>query len=55
VQLRIAGTVTTNESSLFVENGIQPATPSGGGVLFVVAGALKYIGSSGTVTTLGPA
>ena len=31
------------------------ATPSGGGVLYVDAGALKYKGSSGTVTTVGPA
>jgi len=29
--------------------------PTGGGVLYVEAGALKYRGSSGTVTTLGPA
>ncbi len=32
-----------------------PATPTGGGVLYVQAGALKYKGSSGTVTTLGSA
>jgi hypothetical protein len=32
-----------------------PATPSGGGVLYVESGALKYKGSSGTVTTLGSA
>lgn len=31
------------------------STPSGGGVLYVDAGALKYKGSSGTVTTLGNA
>jgi hypothetical protein len=29
--------------------------PTGGGVLYVEAGALKYRGSSGTVTTIGPA
>lgn len=29
--------------------------PTGGGVLYVEAGALKYRGSGGTVTTLGPA
>lgn len=29
--------------------------PTGGGVLFVESGALKYIGSSGTVTTIAPA
>jgi hypothetical protein len=32
-----------------------PATPTGGGVLFVQAGALKYKGSSGTTTTIAPA
>jgi hypothetical protein len=31
------------------------STPTGGGVLYVESGALKYKGSSGTVTTLGPA
>lgn len=31
------------------------ATPTGGGVLFVDAGALKYRGSGGTVTTLATA
>lgn len=30
-------------------------TPVGGGYLFVDAGALKYKGTSGTVTTIGPA
>ena len=32
-----------------------PATPASGGVLYVEAGALKYRGSSGTITTLGAA
>ncbi|MEU5030161.1 hypothetical protein [Streptomyces milbemycinicus] len=32
-----------------------PNTPSGGGVIYVEAGALKYKGSSGTVTTIAPA
>ena len=31
------------------------STPSGGGVLFVESGALKFKGSSGTVTTIAPA
>lgn len=36
--------------------GTNPSTnPTGGGVLYVDAGALKYRGSSGTVTTLGAA
>ena len=33
----------------------EPATPASGGALYVQAGALKYKGSSGTVTLLGPA
>lgn len=33
----------------------DPATPSGGGYLYVKSGALKYIGSSGTITTIAVA
>ena len=40
---------------LLVVNGSQPATPVGGGVVYVEAGALKYKGSGGTVTVLGAA
>jgi len=32
-----------------------PSTPTGGGVLFVSSGALKWIGSSGTITTIAAA
>lgn len=32
-----------------------PGTPSGGGVLYVEGGALKFRGSSGTITTVAPA
>jgi hypothetical protein len=33
-----------------------PSTnPTGGGIIYVQAGALKYLGSGGTVTTLGAA
>jgi hypothetical protein len=36
--------------------GTVPSTnPSGGGVLYVESGALKYLGSSGTLTIIGPA
>jgi hypothetical protein len=35
--------------------GFVPGTPGSGGVMYVEAGALKYKGSSGTVTTLGAA
>lgn len=41
--------------SFFMRNVAVPATPAGGGVLYVEAGALKYKGSSGTITTLGNA
>jgi len=43
--------------SIFVGNcvGTPPSTPSGGGLLYVVNGALTYKGSSGTITTLAVA
>jgi hypothetical protein len=34
---------------------VPTGSPSGGGVLYVENGALKYRGSSGTVTTIAPA
>jgi hypothetical protein len=34
---------------------VPSTNPTGGGVMYVEAGALKYRGASGTVTTLGPA
>lgn len=38
---------------LFIANATAPSSnPTGGGILYVEAGALKYRGSSGTVTTL---
>jgi hypothetical protein len=41
---------------LYIANrGSVPGTPSSGGVIYVEGGALKYKGSSGTVTTLGVA
>ena len=39
----------------FIANSTEPATPTGGGTLYVQAGALKYKGSSGTVTTIANA
>lgn len=47
-KVQIGGTV-------FLSNQSAPATPTGGGVIYVESGALKYKGSSGTVTTLGTA
>jgi len=51
--LSLSGTTTT--AQLKISNGSAPSTPTGGGILYVESGALKYKGSSGTVTTLGNA
>lgn len=40
---------------IHIDNTLGPTTPSSGGILWVQAGALKYVGSSGTVTTIAPA
>ena len=42
---------------IFIANAttVPTTNPTSGGVLYVQAGALKYRGSSGTVTTLGAA
>lgn len=42
---------------VFISNAniAPPNTPTGGGVLYVESGALKYKGSSGTVTTIANA
>jgi hypothetical protein len=45
---------TTNALKL-ANTGSVPGTPTGGGVIYVESGALKFKGSSGTVTTLGNA
>lgn len=39
----------------YFANSATPETPTGGGTLFVQDGALKFIGSSGTVTTIASA
>ena len=46
---------TTTAAQLKISNGSEPSTPSGGGILFVENGALKYKGSSGTVSPLANA
>jgi hypothetical protein len=39
-----------------ISNGTAPSsTPTGGGILYVESGALKFKGSSGTVTTIANA
>ena len=55
--LLLGGTSDPGGSNvLYIANrGSVPGTPSGGGVIYVEAGALKYKGSSGTVTTLANA
>jgi hypothetical protein len=41
---------------IFIGNGTAPSSnPTAGGILYVEAGALKYRGSSGTITTLANA
>jgi hypothetical protein len=47
---------TSSAKTLHIANGTAPtANPTGGGVLYVESGALKYRGSSGTVTTIANA
>jgi hypothetical protein len=45
-----------NAGTVFVANSTAPGSnPTAGGYMYVESGALKYRGSSGTVTTVGPA
>ena len=47
---------TSSAKTIHMANSTVPtANPSGGGVLYVESGALKYRGSSGTITTLAAA
>ncbi len=48
--ITLGGLTTT--SQLKISNGSAPSTPSGGGVLYVENGALKYKGALGSITTL---
>lgn len=48
-----AGSFGSGTNVIFIGNGTAPSgSPTGGGILYVASGALKYKGSSGTVTTL---
>lgn len=47
--------VLGTDDAVFLGNTSAPPTPTGGGVLYVEGGALKFKGSSGTVTTIAPA
>lgn len=52
----MASAATSSAKTLHLANATIPtANPSGGGVLYVEGGALKYRGSSGTVTTIANA
>ncbi len=55
--LLIGGTSTPGAKVLYIANAstVPSSNPSGGGVIYVEGGALKYRGSSGTVTTLASA
>jgi hypothetical protein len=52
---RSAANVLATDDALFLGNVTAPGTPTGGGHLYVEAGALKFKGSSGTITTIAPA
>lgn len=52
---RAANVLGTDDAVFLGNQAAPPATPTAGGVLYVEAGALKYKGSAGTVTTLGAA
>jgi hypothetical protein len=53
----LGGTATPGARVMYIANAttVPASNPSGGGVMYVEGGALKYRGSSGTVTTIAPA
>ena len=52
----MTSTATSSAKTIHIGNGTAPtANPTSGGVLYVESGALKYRGSSGTVTTIANA
>jgi hypothetical protein len=55
--LLLGGTATPGAVVMYIANAttVPASNPSGGGVLYVEGGALKYRGSSGTVTTIANA
>ena len=56
VLIGMTGGAAGSAKTLHMANATAPtANPSGGGVLYVESGALKYRGSSGTVTTIANA
>jgi hypothetical protein len=56
IQINAVNTFTFDQSKMFVANTTgAPGDPTGGGYMYAEAGAGKWRGSSGTVTTFGPA
>lgn len=56
VGIGITAFAASSAKTLHMGNGTAPtANPVGGGALYVEAGALKYRGSGGTITTIAPA
>ena len=51
----LAASGATAQNSVQLANGVAPTSNIVGGQLYVEAGALKYRGSSGTITVLGAA
>lgn len=49
VKLHVSGSIQLNNNTAAI------STPSGGGTLYVEAGALKFKGSGGTISTIAPA
>jgi hypothetical protein len=51
----VTNAATTSAKTINISNGTAPTANITGGILYVEAGALKYRGSGGTITTLGAA
>jgi len=47
--------ITAIAGQVGIKSSSTPGTPTGAGILYVLAGALLYKGSSGTVTPIAPA
>ena len=53
--LGVSTAAATSAKTINIANGTAPTANIAGGILYVESGALKYRGSSGTITTLGAA
>lgn len=54
-QFQVIGSIGATLSVFLANRASDPATPTGGGRLYVKAGALYFRGSSGTITNIAPA